>query len=307
MLKTYWSMSLHRAEHGHVRGLPTEYVIRHLRLPDDVAPIAALYGLAFGEEPWDLEWYNFAGFDAEGVFLTWRGDELAGFVISYVQPEHPERGYISVMATAPCHRRRGIASALMSTALDRFWGMGFGEAAVDVAEDNAVAMAAYEKIGFRKVGEFIADEHCRVPPESAAGPGQLRHHLKPLLAEVLVEGEHLPDVEPAHDLEGDAVHETKVTAVGGQEGGRRSLVDLPADALDGEKRNNALNQIPDGLDPQTILEQGHCLEDYVVRGDDLVAGLTKAGPGVGRDSVCHVLPVKERVQRGGVGKGHHCP
>jgi ribosomal protein S18 acetylase RimI-like enzyme len=184
VLKTYWSMSLHRADHGHVRALPTDCAIRPLRLPDDVAPVAALYGLAFGEEPWDLEWCNFAGFDAEGVFLTWRGDELAGFVISYVQPAHFERGYISVMATAPGHRRRGIASALMSAVLDRFWGMGFDQAAIDVAEDNPAAIAAYEKIGFRKVGELIADAtlrssgapplrstsgHCRVPPESAGG------------------------------------------------------------------------------------------------------------------------------------------
>lgn len=166
MLKTYWDMDLARADCARDSVPPPGIAVRPVRLPEDCQAVATLYGKAFVEDPWDLEWYNFAGFDPAGVFLAWNGDELAGFLISYVQPVHPDRGYISVVATDPPHRRRGIASALMTAALDGFWKMGFERAAIDVAEDNPAAIAAYEKMGFRKVGEFIADEHCRIPTEA---------------------------------------------------------------------------------------------------------------------------------------------
>ena len=166
MLKTYWKMALTRADCAGAFGPPPGIAIRPVQLPKDCQAVASLYGKAFADDPWDLEWHDFPGFDPEAAFLAWRGDELAGFVISYVQPDHPDRGYISVVATDPGCRRQGIARALMTAALDRFWQMGLDRVAINVAGDNPAAIAAYERMGFRKVGEFIADEHCRMPSET---------------------------------------------------------------------------------------------------------------------------------------------
>jgi len=72
-------------------------------------------------------------------------------------------GYISVAATSPDHRRRGIVTALILAALLRFRGQGLREAIIDVRADNTAAILCYESVGFRKVGEFKADERCRTP------------------------------------------------------------------------------------------------------------------------------------------------
>ena len=42
--------------------------------------------------------------------------------------------------------------------------------ASDVAADNEPALRAYESLGFARVGEFLADEHCRIPETGQDGP-----------------------------------------------------------------------------------------------------------------------------------------
>ena len=134
--------------------------IRPVSLPEEVQRVAQLYGEAFGEEPWPETWTEFEGFEPEGVFVAEVDARLVGFIISYTCKGEP---YISVVAVAPEYRRRGIAQRMILRARQRFAGKGFREVKIDVRADNLSAVRCYESVGFRKVGEFLADEQCRIP------------------------------------------------------------------------------------------------------------------------------------------------
>jgi ribosomal protein S18 acetylase RimI-like enzyme len=64
----------------------------------------------------------------------------------------PEPGYlyVSIVAVAPDHRRRGVATALMQRVVDGAARLGLG-LAVDTAMDNEGARALYEGFGLRVV------------------------------------------------------------------------------------------------------------------------------------------------------------
>jgi len=42
--------------------------------------------------------------------------------------------------------------------------VGLASVAVDLAADNPGGRRLYESLGFRKIEEFVADEHCREAP-----------------------------------------------------------------------------------------------------------------------------------------------
>jgi ribosomal protein S18 acetylase RimI-like enzyme len=52
----------------------------------------------------------------------------------------------------------------VNRALERFWRVGLASVAVDLAADNPGGRRLYESLGFRKIEEFVADEHCREAP-----------------------------------------------------------------------------------------------------------------------------------------------
>jgi len=140
------------------RQVPAEVDIAPLTGQNDIAAVARLYGAAFNEEPWPADWPDFAGFDAGGVFLARDRGELVGFVVSFVRPQRPDQGYISVVATAPSYRRRGIATALIHSAVERLWRRGCQEVMIDVAAQNLPARGAYEQCGFRVAQELVCEE-----------------------------------------------------------------------------------------------------------------------------------------------------
>jgi ribosomal protein S18 acetylase RimI-like enzyme len=169
MLKTYWHMALAIASGSVSDVAPPGIEIRALSGSRDIESIALLYAVAFDDAQWSPDWTGFPGYDSRGVFLAWDGDGLVGYVVSYVLPKSKE-AYISVVATAPAHRRRGIASALIARAVKRFHLQGFEQVTIDVAADNEPALRAYQSLGFARVGEFLADEHCRIPETAQDGP-----------------------------------------------------------------------------------------------------------------------------------------
>jgi ribosomal-protein-alanine N-acetyltransferase len=144
---------------------PSGITLRQANSPRDLAAVAQLYGEAFGDAPWPSDWTSFPGYDPAGVFVAEEGHKLVGFVVSFRRGEH---GYISVAATSPDRRRHGIARALVTSALLRFRAQGLSEVIIDVRGDNAAAIRCYESLGFRRVGEFTADEHCRAPQDEDA-------------------------------------------------------------------------------------------------------------------------------------------
>jgi ribosomal-protein-alanine N-acetyltransferase len=76
-----------------------------------------------------------------------RGSEIVGYVIC---AKYAEAYHVMTLATAPDHRREGIASALLDAVIERA-----GEDAsytLEVRVSNTGAIALYERYGFRGVG-----------------------------------------------------------------------------------------------------------------------------------------------------------
>ncbi len=63
-----------------------------------------------------------------------------------------DSAYINELAVAPAARRRGVAAALVSAALDKAERRGFTRVVLDVREGNAAARALYQKLGFKSAG-----------------------------------------------------------------------------------------------------------------------------------------------------------
>ena len=148
-----WCSATHEAPEGIRVGSPIS--------DDDCRAVPAVYMAAFQDgNVWPPTWHEFEGFDRDGVFLAHDGEQLVGFAISYVKPGTPDQGYISVVATVPPYRRRGVATALIHRAVGRFWGLGLRRVTLDVRADNLPAVQAYRSVGFRVIREFLADEHC---------------------------------------------------------------------------------------------------------------------------------------------------
>ena len=84
------------------------------------------------------------------VFLAACADgELIGYVgLGYVLDE----GYISNVAVAPEHRRRGAAGALLAELARRARALELSFLTLEVRRGNAPARALYEKNGYKTVG-----------------------------------------------------------------------------------------------------------------------------------------------------------
>jgi ribosomal protein S18 acetylase RimI-like enzyme len=109
--------------------------------------IPRLFAAAFGRNPWPPNWEEFDEFDPSGVFVARDpvSGTAVGFLVSFPRAGH---GYVSVVAVVPEYRRRGLASALMERACDRFHSLGMTEARVDAWEDSPPAVATYRTLGF---------------------------------------------------------------------------------------------------------------------------------------------------------------
>lgn len=112
--------------------------------------VPGLYAESFGEAPWPADWDRFDEFDPRGVFLAVDDatGEPAGFAICFRRRDF---GYISVVGVRPAYRRRGIASALVRTAVAYLHSLGLDTVRVDAYEKSTPAVWTYERLGFRTV------------------------------------------------------------------------------------------------------------------------------------------------------------
>ncbi|MBS0196913.1 MAG: GNAT family N-acetyltransferase [Planctomycetes bacterium] len=79
---------------------------------------------------------------------------LAGFIVGTVESEIPiydisELGFIHDMWVEPTFRRRGLATRLVSGAVQRFLAMGVKQVRLDTAVPNQEARELFERAGFR--------------------------------------------------------------------------------------------------------------------------------------------------------------
>ncbi|KIW28719.1 uncharacterized protein PV07_08357 [Cladophialophora immunda] len=77
-------------------------------------------------------------------------NKLAGVVICKLEPHRggPLRGYIAMLATKDKFRGKGIATTLVSKAMDLMIEKDADEIALETEETNTAAMKLYERLGF---------------------------------------------------------------------------------------------------------------------------------------------------------------
>lgn len=85
--------------------------------------------------------------------LAWRADDggpvPVGFAVARVAADEAE---VISIGVAPAARRRGVGAALLADVMARAVAHGAVRIFLEVAEDNAAAIALYVSAGFEKVG-----------------------------------------------------------------------------------------------------------------------------------------------------------
>jgi ribosomal-protein-alanine N-acetyltransferase len=115
---------------------------------------AELHGLCFPGESWSRA-------DFEGIL------QIAGasghWAIDPAEPAQQPQGFlfdmllgrageIVTLGVAPSARRQGAARALLKDLLARARALGVASLTLEVAEDNAAALALYADLGFERAG-----------------------------------------------------------------------------------------------------------------------------------------------------------
>ena len=113
--------------------------------PDDPSHrLAALHATAF-DTPWTAA--AFAGLlDQPGVFAVEAPD---GFILMRAVADEAE---ILTLAVRPEARGRGQGARLVAEGVDAAGARGAGQVFLEVAEDNASALALYARTGFVETG-----------------------------------------------------------------------------------------------------------------------------------------------------------
>lgn len=113
--------------------------------PADAAVLAEIHGQAFA-----ASWASatFADLlDQTGVFALAAGRD--GFILCRVVADEAE---VLTLAVRPDARRRGLGFSLVQRAADHAAAGGAARLFLEVAEDNAPALALYCRAGFQTVG-----------------------------------------------------------------------------------------------------------------------------------------------------------
>ncbi|MDC7741757.1 GNAT family N-acetyltransferase [Rhizobium binxianense] len=86
-------------------------------------------------------------------FVAAAGDEVVGWcdISRHFFPSHAHRGKLG-MGIIPAYRGKGLGRILIETTLKAAQNAGFMRVELDVYEDNARAIALYEKVGFTREG-----------------------------------------------------------------------------------------------------------------------------------------------------------
>jgi ribosomal protein S18 acetylase RimI-like enzyme len=145
------------------RDLPDGLEIRpvseadHRRIWDaDTEAFRDLWNPAERTESDFLGWFADPHLDTSLWRVAWDRDEVAGSVMTFIWPAENEglgqrRGWLEHVSVRRPWRRRGVASALMASAMLGLREAGMTEAALGVDTENASgALRVYEAMGFRR-------------------------------------------------------------------------------------------------------------------------------------------------------------
>ncbi|HEX3804394.1 MAG TPA: ribosomal protein S18-alanine N-acetyltransferase [Solirubrobacteraceae bacterium] len=113
----------------------------------DLPQVLAVERRAF-TSPWSLSMFVLELSKPSGICLAAiQGGEIVGYVIC---ARYDEAYHVMTLATAPEHRREGIASALLDAVIER--AGADANYTLEARVSNLGAIALYERYGFRGVG-----------------------------------------------------------------------------------------------------------------------------------------------------------
>lgn len=116
----------------------------------DAGAIGALERQCFAD-PWPEE--AVAAYINGGNCLMLCAEGEGGELLGYVGMQHVlDEGYIGNVCTAPQHRRRGVARALLAELEARSRRLGLAFLTLEARASNAAAIALYEGAGYGRVG-----------------------------------------------------------------------------------------------------------------------------------------------------------
>ena len=115
----------------------------------DIPGIIEIEKVSFSD-PWDKQLFLDAIDSRDKYLMIAEGGKM---VEGYVVFEKVlDEGHITNMAVADKHRKKGIASGLVSYVLDLAKCLGIKEIFLEVRESNEAAKSLYSKFGFREIG-----------------------------------------------------------------------------------------------------------------------------------------------------------
>lgn len=162
-VRWFWEMSRPLAEPIEPLDLPSGLELRPLR-PEDHRRVFAAEAEAFRDHWEHREWtdedYAWAFGDPDLDTSLWRvawdGDDIAGVVAAFVYKAENEalglrRGWLERVSVRRPWRARGLASALMTSAMLELRARDIDTATLAVDADNPTgAVGVYERLGFRR-------------------------------------------------------------------------------------------------------------------------------------------------------------
>ena len=128
--------------------------------------MARLAGLAPGAADWPASEYERIVLDRSGAAFCLVAEEpageMAGLLAAALAAGEAEVQNLAVM---PEKQRRGVASSLLTAALERLSAAGAKSVWLEVRESNQGAIAFYERHGFRRAGR--RQGYYASPPDAA--------------------------------------------------------------------------------------------------------------------------------------------
>ena len=111
-------------------------------------------------QPWPYSAFE-EYLDAPGFLVAVRDEEVLGYVVADVVPNHgPDIGHVKDLAVHPEARGRGVGRRLLRRGLASLASEGARRAKLEVRETNDPALSLYRDEGFevaRRVSRYYAD------------------------------------------------------------------------------------------------------------------------------------------------------
>lgn len=116
---------------------------------DDISQVAKIERQIFSI-PWSEKAFRDSMESDNTIYIVAKeNDNVAGYAGMYLSFEE---GNITNVAVNPLSRRKGIGEKIVRDILNRAYEKGVRDVFLEVRETNSVAIALYEKIGFKEEG-----------------------------------------------------------------------------------------------------------------------------------------------------------